>query len=68
MHLLQDVPSNVYKAYFPNEVVDSVHNLTGTSVRVQPRPRYFPRGPDIVCAEDPQWNVAGGSDELDRTG
>jgi len=57
MHLLEGIPVEVYNAYFPQSVVES-SALTSTSTRVYPRPNYFPQGPGIICAEDPQWDVA----------
>ena len=57
MHLLEGIPVEVYNAYFPQSVVES-SVLTSSSTRVYPRPNYFPQGPGIICAEDPQWDVA----------
>jgi hypothetical protein len=57
MHLLEGIPIEVYNAYFPQSVVESL-SLTSTATRVYPRPDYFPQGPDVICAEDPQWGVA----------
>ena len=58
MHLLEDIPIEVYNAYFPTSVVES-SRLTSNATRVFPRPDYFPQGPGVVCAEDPQCYVAG---------
>ena len=57
MHLLQGIPAQVYNAYFPESVVDSL-SLTASATKVYPRPDYFPQGPGVICAEDPQCDVA----------
>ena len=57
MHLLEGIPIEVYNAYFPLSIVESL-SLTSTATRLYPRPNYFPQGPGIVCAEDPQYDVA----------
>ncbi len=56
MYLLEGIPGEVYRAFFPTSVVSS-SSLTASSTRHFPRPDYFPQGPNIVCAEDPQWNI-----------
>ena len=60
MQLLEDCPSEVYNAYFPRNIVAS-NNLSfreaGSSISTNSVfPAYFPRGENIVCAEDPEWD------------
>ena len=60
MQLLEDVPAEVYNAYFPRNIVasnnlsfrEAGNNISTSSVF----PAYFPRGEHIVCAEDPEWD------------
>jgi len=60
MQLLEDVPAEVYNAYFPRNIVAS-SNLSfreaGNSISTgSVFPTYFPRGENIVCAEDAEWD------------
>ena len=60
MQLLEDVPAEVYNAYFPRNIVasnnlsfrEAGNNISTSSVF----PAYFPRAEHIVCAEDPEWD------------
>lgn len=62
MYLLEGIPGEVYRAFFPYSVVSS-SALTASTTRHYPRPDYFPQGPNIVCAEDPQWNIEKDQDQ-----
>jgi len=57
MYLLEGIPGEVYRAFFPTSVVSS-SSLTASATKHHPRPDYFPQGQNVVCAEDPQWNIA----------
>ena len=60
MQLLEDVPPECYNAYFPRNIVasnnvsfrEAANSIATHSVF----PAYFPRGENIVCAEDPEWD------------